>query len=338
MTRPGRFATLVLSAAVLATFAAGAMGATPSYSWRDGDSGFLYRCPGPPAGWTASPWNPVLTTPSALNIRHTKTGAAVDTSYPGSDQETVSCYYGHSSDSNGLYVSANLALPVIDVNPLNDFYIGCGSNKTNYTPPGIPSYIAESTTRYAYAKFTDNNHALTQDDLPVFEALTRQLLQYVEPAAHTCKLDTTHPVAVPALKSFGFKVSLKGTRLRASTSVAGAFDTAGGPTASNHYKVSILHVEPTFRMKVTQRGVAHRLSLHFSNPTFYYLAPVSRLVLHVTVWSSTVRGCPKGSHGTMTLTTSLAYGRTRPTKGKLDLCRSVFGKAKQKITGQILSG
>jgi hypothetical protein len=327
----GKLLTSVIQGLALLGFLTipGAAGALPPLSTQDPGTGFVYTCPAAPPGWKAWGGDPYLESQFVGG-----TGAE-----SGSDQETVSCDYFLPS-GRGVWVSANLALPLLTVNPFSDFFVGCKANSINYTQPGYTSYFVPSKTRWAYADFTDFYHALGPQDVPTFKGMTRALLHNVEGAAHNCVLDTTHPVAVPVLWGFQFSVSISGSDLTASTKGTGYFVTQGGPTKDNHLKVTRMYgVGDGYTMKETSGGVTHTLTLNVSDPTFQDIPPFETLTLAVTVASSDEPLCPQGSTGTFTLTTNQGGA----TIGKLALCDApgqllaTTRKIQEQVSGRINS-
>jgi hypothetical protein len=331
MRRGGLASSLAAAAALLVALmiVAGAAGDTlPAYSWRDGNSGYVYTCPGPPAGWRANPANPYSIGPSAASADPT---TLIHQSLAGTDQETISCEYIQGT-TKAIWVSANLALPVIDVNPIADFYVGCGATKIDYHQPGVTDFFLESPKAWAYVRFTDYGHALAPSDVPNFQSVARSLLDNVVPAAHKCFVDTTHSTDVPALWSYMLGFSMTGGGTNGSLSAAGQFITQGGPNARNQYKVTHLYnATGGYTLTETHAGASHKLTLTFSKPTFYYHAPTATLSMVVHVTSSTDPSCPTGSRGSISFLTIDQNGAFGQFSGRLGLC-GLFTGAKVQVS------
>src|SRR5207253_7411423 len=74
-----------------------------------------------------------------------------------------------------------------DFNPINDFYFGCSSGGTKWTDSDRV-FRQMSRNQWAIGLFADALGQLGSGDVPVFENMTRQLLQNAEGYAHPCTL------------------------------------------------------------------------------------------------------------------------------------------------------
>src|SRR4029078_8054278 len=121
----------------------------------------------------------------------------------------VDCLY-RAGGSRDLRVSVRYALP-IDINPWNDFYIGC-------TVTGHPEVV--STAAHAWddhdrrsrvvgaktwslATFIDDLGALRKADVSRFEAMTKTIVGAAPPFSQDCKLPGNGgPVNVKSIGTF----------------------------------------------------------------------------------------------------------------------------------------
>ena len=298
----------------------------------------VYSCPPAPSGWLSWPGNPSVLSPTPGPGEDSAEGGYE----PGITQVHVVCDYSSNPPAayNHVTASAVFALP-IDANPVNDFYFGC-KRYAQWTPSDRV-FLAMSPDRYATAAFSATSD-VSADDVANFEKLTQQLLGSVADAAHRCSVDTKDPLDVPASWAVqGLGLTISGHAFKAAGEmpttggVNGVFVTHGGPNAANDFTIASVQL-PDLPLRVTEDGTTRTVMLHVVRGVRrYYKAPHSTLVVAVTVTSTNEPSCPKGSTGTLTLSTSLEYGEAGKTSGRLDLCKSLFVAGKrQTFTGQVL--
>jgi hypothetical protein len=296
----------------------------------------VYTCPAAPQGWAQFATNPILTGPTSIMGDHTATLE------PGSTQEVVNCDYFNANKSH-VRVTGDIALP-IDLNPINDFYYGCGSRLDSHDVKWDSvnrTMLIQSRTSWAFAIVTDPFHAFENSDVIDFQKVATQLLQSISGKAHTCALDTVNPTEAPASWGFDFELSITtgsngvfdafggiGTSGPARLPL-GSFVTEGGPDAKNHYKVTSISL-PDVDLTVVQHGASRHLTLKFTKAVrFYYKAPLAAFVVGVKVANSHVPGCPNGSTGTLGATSVFSSTIVGPKTLHLKLCGSLFHPAHQ---------
>ena len=123
------------------------------------------------------------------------------------------CVY-RAAGGKDLQVSVRYALP-IDINPWNDFYIGCTvtatrrSSRPARTPGTTTIASTESSARRpgASPRSSTTSGVLRKDDVPRFEAMTKAMLKAAQPFAHDCKLaGNGGPVDLKSIWIFSFDV------------------------------------------------------------------------------------------------------------------------------------
>jgi hypothetical protein len=290
-----------------------------------------YACPAAPPGWGEFATNPILVGPTSIMGAHT------ETLEPGSTQEVVNCDYYNTNKSH-IRVTGDLALP-IDLNPINDFYYGCGTRLDSHDVAWDSvnrTMLIQSKTAWAFAIVTDPYHAFENADVTDFKQVATDLLKSISGKAHSCALDTRHPTEAPASWGFDFELSITtgsngvfdafggiGTS-GPSRLPLGSFVTTGGPDARNHYKVKSINL-PDVDLTVVQHGVSRHLTLKFTKAIrFYYKAPKAAFVVGVKVAGSHVPGCPNGSTGKLAATSILSNSLVGAKTLTLTLCGSLF--------------
>jgi hypothetical protein len=313
-------AASVVVFAGLALKAAAALAADPNFT-----------CPPAPPAWTSSP-------------RPQFWGPAED---PGDDTERITCSY---ANSRGLSTSVvvSYALPS-DINPINDFYYGCGTGSVPWST-AQRTYDIASGDHWALANFEDPYHAVSGSDQGKFETLARQMLSEAQPLAHACGAKTV-PTQVLASWLFDFAFRLTGDGVTGSGRVGTHPSQAGAGIGSYaipdgtfkttgllaHAAVADL-AAPLLRIAVVEHGRRHTVTIKLGTGVSFRFEKVTggsgaaSLVTRVRVIRSTLSTCHAGSHGTLRLGTS-------PSRVRLSLCGSVFGGLKiRQPQVQIVSG
>jgi hypothetical protein len=291
-------------------------------------------CPSAPPGW----FNP----PESEGGRSilTPLTAVAQTDDPtvlvGAPIVQVNCIY-RTTGGKDLQVSVRYALP-IDINPWNDFYIGC-------TVTGHPTSVATAAhawnnreriyrvigaKTWSLATFIDDLRELGTDDVQRFEAMTNAMLKAAQPFAHDCKLaGNGAPVDLKSIWSFSFDVKTSRAGVTSSASSSGSFVT----TASNGSAVgAISNLSGTdFRLKVTSKGTTRWLGIHVGEPIEFRHGYGTLLRTHVSVTGSTDPGCRKGSTGTLLISEQ----SLTPPRVALSVCGHTFLDGKGRVRANI---
>ena len=297
---PGRMRVLVilglLSVLVLRVGMAGAS-ADP---YRD--QAERIPCPPAPAGWTNPPESDggryIITPFTAVELTDDPTTLV------GAPIVQLDCHY-RLARGEDIPVSVRYALP-IDINPWNDFYIGCSSvnheqavSTTDHawnTRERVYRLVGDKT--WSLATFIDAGQMLRTADVPRFEAVTKAMLKSAQPYAHNCKLaGNGDPVGVKSLWTFNFDVTTKKAGVTSSATTRGSFVTA---SVSENTFGSIANLfAADFHLNVKSKGKTHSLGIRVGAPIAFSHGYGSNLRTHVLVTASNDPGCRKGSQGTL---------------------------------------
>jgi hypothetical protein len=283
-------------------------------------------CPTAPSGWNEPDNNPQIWGPEQE---------------PGTTSENVNCWYYNADHSKSVMVSAEFALPS-DMNPINDFYYGCGSNGSVSWDAQNRQYRVTSTNRWLYVTFNDaTQRAIPDNQVNTFESLAKTLLNNTESAAHTCSLKTV-PTSTQAGWLFDFEFSFRGNGVIAYGGIGthnpgiigaaplpdGTFTTAG---EGSNPKVGKLHTPPIL-VAVVKNGKKTSMTLRLGKGlSFTYklvaegTVSAATLKAQVRVSRSTEPSCKAGSKGTITFTSA-------PANVALDLCGGFFKTASHKAS------
>jgi hypothetical protein len=278
-----------------------------------GASGDPYRdqiekipCPAGPPGWFNPPEGAggrvILTPLTAL------TSADDPTTFFGSPVAQLDCAY-RTSDGKFLDVFVRYALP-IDLNPWNDFYIGCTvtHHPQNSATSAHPWSDTDRTYRVVGAKswslatFVDDLKELTPRDVARFEAITNDLLHAAQPYAHNCKLaGNGGAVDIKSIWTFSFDAQTKAAGVTTSGGTSGSFITTAEQSTAGVGTISNLQATD-FSIKVSGKGRSGSLEVHIGRPIDFHHSYGSVLRAHVVVVASHEAGCAAGAAGTFKLT------------------------------------
>jgi hypothetical protein len=262
-------------------------------------------CPTAPAGWSNPPESEggrSILTPL------TPVASALDpTLLFGAPVVQLDCYY-RTTDGKSLEVSVRYALP-IDLNPWNDFYMGCTS-LGRQQPASTAAYAWNNRDRvyrvvgsktWSLATFVDNLGELGTADVPRFEALTNAMLAAAQPFAHNCKLaGNGGPVDLKSIWTFSFDAQTTSTGVTSSARDSGSFVTTASTTGSTVGTIRDLRASD-FRLELRRGGKRQWLALHVGAPIEFQHSYGSLLRTVLAVTSSSDTGCRKGSTGTLLL-------------------------------------
>lgn len=145
-----------------------ALAPTAAFGSRPGST-----CPAAPIGWKAASSTPQW--PASQ--------------WPVNIIANINCSYINSED-RVILVTAEFARPA-DINPLENFYFGCGTNGDVAWNGTGREYLISSSDRWLYAGFSDPAHVLNFVAVTRFERVARSLLQVAESLAHICQVTTT---------------------------------------------------------------------------------------------------------------------------------------------------
>jgi hypothetical protein len=293
------------------------------------------KCPAAPPGW----FNP-SESEGGRNIL-TPLTAVQQTDDPtvlvGAPVVQVDCNY-RTTDGRDLQVSVRYALP-IDLNPWNDFYIGC----TVTGHPEVSSISAHAwndrdrtyrivgAKSWSLATFIDDLKGLGKDDESRFEAVTKAMFAAAQPLAHNCKLPGNGgPVNVKSIWIFSFDVQTSRASVTSSATSNGSFITTAGPNGNTVGAISGL-AAADFHLKVTSKGKTRWLAIHVGSPIEFRHGYGSLLRTHVEVTSSTDSQCRKGSPGTLLV----SLEDLTPPRVALQVCGHTYLDGEGRIRARI---
>jgi hypothetical protein len=203
-------------------------------------------------------------------------------------------------------VSVRYALP-IDINPWNDFYIGCaGTGRPQPLSTAAQAwndrnrvYRVVGAKTWSLATFVDDLRELGTNDVPRFEAMTNAMLKAAQPFAHNCKLaGNGGPVDLTSLWTFSFDVQTTSAGVTSSASSSGSFATTANTSGGAVGTIRDLRAAD-FRLELTGRGKRRWLTIHVVAPIEFQHRYGSLLRAQLAVTASSDAGCRKGSSGTL---------------------------------------
>jgi len=267
------------------------------------DQAETIACPAAPAGWFNPPENAggrSILTPLTM-VEQTDDPSVI----VGAPIVQVDCHY-RTAAGKDLQVSVRYALP-IDLNPWNDFYIGC----TATGRPQAPSTAAHAWNArervyrvvggktWSLATFIDDLNALRAGDVPRFESVTRRMLTSAQPFAHNCKLaGKGRPVDIESIWIFSFDIRTTSAGITSSGRSSGSFVARATTSGTGSLTVNSLHATD-FRLSLRGKGKPRWLALHIRAPVEFRRGYGSILRTNVVVTGSTDGACRKGSTGTL---------------------------------------
>jgi hypothetical protein len=283
-----------------------------------------FTCPSAPSDWTSSPAGPQFWGPDQN---------------PGADTTRITCIYLNSK-SQALTVAVNYADPD-DLNPIDDFFYGCGTGSVGWSDTQRVYQVA-SDTHWVDANFSDPLNLFASGDVTKFEAVANQMVDNAKGLAHSCGLKVV-PTDTLAGWLFDFEFDLNGngvvayggigTHIPPASKVAGiasyaipdgSLQTKGPASARIVTKVSA----PPVQIVVLAQGKKHTVTIRLTKGISFRSATTqnnsdttSAFVTQIRVVHSTLSTCPVGSLGTLALATV-------PSVLTLKLCGSVFGSLK----------
>jgi hypothetical protein len=292
-------ATLLVVAGilVLAATSSAATSATPTTT---GDpylvAARVITCPHAPIGFKllrGSAGRFVLTPLSSMNES------------PGGTSVQVTCNYVTQKGGVLLAVAVRYALPT-NVNPFNDFDIGCTSLSTQKTAGSgsLPwstqgrIYRVASPTSWSFASFDDSSAVLTSTDEPAFETIAQTMLESAGPIAHNCKLANTAPQA-QTVWTFSFNAHVQSHGLTTTGGTLGTFVTApqpGGEVALGALKARDIV------LKISQgTQTVGSMTVALTRAVSFDYSAEGALKAAVLVKSSTYAPCHSGTTGLLTV-------------------------------------
>lgn len=290
-------------------------------------------CPAAPNGWllpeaggrtVLTPLTPVAGGPSDPTIFFSAPVVQVD------------CHYMTHAGKD-FDVAVRYVLPM-DLNPWNDFYIGCTS--TGHPQNAATSskawngrdriYRIVGSKTWSLATFIDDLKQLTPADVPRFEAIARSMLEHAQPLAHNCKLaGNGKQTVVKALWTFSFDAETTQAGVTSSGGTTGSFTTTPEDTGAVG-AIGNLQADD-FRLKVSGKGKKGSLELHVGTPIDFHHGYGAVLRAHVIVLASNEDGCRRGATGQLKL--SVEY-LSRPSVA-VQICGHVYLAGKGKVTAQM---
>jgi hypothetical protein len=289
-------------------------------------------CPTPPKGWSNVPSARSVLTPNTIS----PDGNLI--LYFAAPIVEIVCVY-RTPAGKDMDLRVRYDLP-IDVNPWNDFDIGC----TSTHPPAAPSIAAKAWNdrqrvyriigvhTWSLATFIDNLKQLKPTDVPRFETMAKLMLKGVQPFAHGCSLaGGGKAVAVKSLWTFSFDAHGTSGGVTSTGSTSGSFSTAVGPDGTAG-AISNLSA-PNFQLRATGHGKSTVLSIRLGSPIAFSHGYGAALKTQVVVAASNDAACKTGSKGTLLVSTPYL---SSPTV-KLEVCGHSYLDGKGSVTAFIKS-
>jgi hypothetical protein len=299
------------------------------------DQAAAIACPSAPPGWFNPPESqggrivltPLTTVTSALDPTVRFAAPIVQ----------VNCDY-RTTDGKDLQVMVRYALP-IDINPWNDFYIGCTA--TGRPEPASTAahawddqgrvYRVVGAKTWSLATFIDNLGQLGKGDVPRFEAMTDGMLKAAQPFAHNCKLaGNGGPVTIQSIWTFNFDVQTTSAGVTSSGRSSGSFITTAGTSGNAIGTISKL-VARNFRLSVTSKGKKAWVAIHVGAPIEFRHGYGSLLRTHIAVIGSNDPECRKGSSGTLLV----SLQSLTPPRVVVQVCGQTFLDGKGRVVAGI---
>jgi hypothetical protein len=263
-------------------------------------------CPAAPAGWfnpgDAAGGRTFLTPLTAL------VQPDGPTEYFSAPVVQVDCLY-KTDGGKQLDVSVRYALP-IDINPWNDFYIGCtvtGHPQNAATGPHAWNdqdriYRVVGRKTWSLATFIDDLNFLSPTDVPRFETIADSMLASAQPFAHNCKLaGNGSPVAIKSIWVFSFDAQTSKGGVTSSGKTSGSFITTPDASGGSVGAISNLRADD-FRVRVTGKGQRGSLELRVGSPIEFRHSYGAVLRANLKVLASNEPGCHGGATGVLVLT------------------------------------
>jgi hypothetical protein len=248
----------------------------------------------------------------------------------------VVCHY-RTTGGKDLQVSVRYALP-IDLNPWNDFYIGCtvtGHAQNAATAPRawndrdrIYRVVGEKT--WSLATFIDDLRQVSAPDVPRFEAIANSMLRAAQPFAHDCKLaGGGGPVDIESLWTFSFDAKTSSAGVTSSGKTTGSFITTADASGGSVGAISHLSAS-NFRLRLSGR-LKGSLELHVGDPIDFHHSYGSVLRARLRVLASTEKGCGKGASGTLLV--SVQY--LTPPSVAVQICGHSYLDGRGQVSAQL---
>ena len=292
-------------------------------------------CPSAPPGWSNPPESEggrsVLTPLTAV--------AQTDdpTEFFAAPIVQVDCRY-RTTGGKVLQVSVRYPLP-IDINPWNDFYVGCTS--TGRPEPASTAarawsddgrvYRVVGAKTWSLATFVDNLRELGKNDVPRFEAVTDAMLKAAQPFAHNCQLaGNGGPVNLKSIWTFSFDVQTTSAGVTSSARSSGSFDTTATTSGSAVGTIDNL-VAKNFRLEVKSQGSTKLLAFHVAAAIEFRHGYGSFLRTHLVVIGSNDAGCRKGSTGTLLV----SLQNLTPPRVVVQVCGHAYLDGKGRVGARI---
>jgi hypothetical protein len=249
----------------------------------------------------------------------------------------VDCHY-RTSGGKDFEVSVRYALP-IDINPWNDFYIGCtvtGHPQNAATGPHawddqVRVYRVVGARTWSLATFIDDLGELSDGDVPRFEAIADTMLASAQPFAHNCKLaGGGGPVDIKSVWVFSFDAATSSGGVTSSGRTRGSFITTADASGGAVGTISNLAADD-FRIRTRGNGQAGSLELHVGSPIAFRHGYGGVLRAHVLVLASNEPGCGKGATGTLVLTVQYLT----PPSVAVQVCGHTYLDGKGQVSAQM---
>jgi len=262
-------------------------------------------CPSPPPGWmhpSESEGGRSILTPLTA-VEQTDDPSVI----VGAPVVQVDCHYRTAAGSD-LQVSVRYALP-IDLNPYNDFYVGCTTTGHPQSVATAPHpwndreriYRVVGAKTWSLATFIDALGSLHKGDVPRFEAMTNEMLKAAQPFAHDCKLSGNGaPVRIKTIWTFDFSAKTTSGGVTSSAASSGSFVTTASSSSTSAGAISNLEVND-FRLRVSGNGKTRWLGIRVGDPIEFRHGYGTTLRAEVLVTGSTDTACRKGSKGSLTV-------------------------------------
>jgi hypothetical protein len=292
-------------------------------------------CPAAPAGWfepDGAAGRTVLTPLTAVNG-----GPSDPTTFFGAPVVQVDCHY-RTQAGKDFDVAVRYVLPM-DLNPWNDFYIGC-------TVTGHPQNAATSAKAWdekdrifrivgvktwSLATFIDDLKQLTPADVPRFEAIAKKMFDDAQPFAHNCKLEGNgKAVEVKALWTFSFDANTTTSGVTSTGGTTGSFITSGDTPTGGVGTIGNLQAND-FRLRVTGKGGKGSLEIHVGEPIDFHHGYGATLRAHIVVLDSNEDGCSKGATGQLKLAVTLLT----PPSVAVQVCGHTYLAGKGEVRAQM---
>ncbi len=243
-------------------------------------------CPAAPAGWDKLPVRKDVATPQSVPEPDAEEHFAT-----GGNQVTVSCTY-FASLVKQVTLRVSYALPT-DINPVTDFYWGCGTGELPWND-SERVYRVVSVEQWANASLIDLLGAVPHANVPMFEAVTRQLLKNAEGYGHPCRI-VSKPTALTSRYSFDIHVAggnLKSVFWTSESQAKGGVQ----PVVQADVSTSLLRVKADGKLRPLAIELTHGIDYR---STRFHTADTVRYA--VRVLSTKVPACKREATGILTI-------------------------------------